>query len=478
MRLLQISIPEDQREEIVDLLRDHQFGYTILPEAGEQEGRVLIQFVVPADAVEHILDEFEEVGFDRRAFTVSLNAEFAHFAHVDEVQDRWGQTPNRIAPDALRSKAKDLRLNTRSYLWMMVLSAIVATAGILLSSPAVVVGSMVIAPIVSPMLTASVGAVRNDRDMLFRSIYMQAIGLGVAIATGALFAWLIKEFQVVPVRLALAQMELLSLRISPSILSIAIGLSAGAAGAYGLATKGNVTIVGVMIAAALIPTAAAVGIGLAWANLVVALGALLLLALTIIAVNVGGIVMLFYLDYRPDHVNESLFAIHTPWQAFRVGGTLLSVAAVVVLVGMGFLQQSSFERTVNSVTTEVLSQEAYRALDIQDVTIEYAAPGPLSNQPEVSLALSRSSDETFPKLPNVLDRRITEQTGRDVVVQVRYVDYNRSTVEKRVNPGSALSPVSVMKSKMSRMNGWQGTVDLFGAGRESHFGHPSVIEAV
>lgn len=427
MRLLQISIPEDQREDIIDILRDHQFGYTLLQEAGEQEGHYLLQFIVPADAVEHILNEFEEVGFDRREFTVSINAEFAHFEHVDEVQDRWGQTPNRIAPDALRSKAKDLRLNTWSYLWMMVLSAIVATAGILLSSPAVVVGSMVIAPIVSPMLTASVGAVRNDRDMLLRSVHMQAIGLGVAILTGALFAWLIKELHFVPVNLALEQMELLSLRISPSILTVAIGLSAGAAGAYGLATKGRVTIVGVMIAAALIPTAAAVGIGLAWTNFVVAIGALLLLVLTIIAVNAGGIAMLFYLDYRPDHVNESITTVDTVKQGLRVGGTLLAVLIVIVIVGVGFLQQSSFERTVNSVTTDVLSQEPYQELSIMSVTIEYAGPGPLSNQPEVSIALSRRSDQTFPKLPNTLDRQITERTGRDVVVQVRYVDYERST---------------------------------------------------
>ncbi len=431
MRLLQISVSEDQRDAIVDILRDRQFGYTILPGGGEQEGQYLIQFVVPADAVEHILQEFEEIGYKKQTYTVSLNVEFANFEHVDEVQDRWGQTPNRIAPDALRSKAKDLRLNTRSYLWMMVLSAIVATAGILLGSPAVVVGSMVIAPIVSPMLTASVGAVRNDRDMLLRSLHMQAIGLGVAILTGALFAWLIKEFQAVPVRLALEQMALLSLRISPSILSIVVGISAGAAGAYGLATKGNVTIVGVMIAAALIPTAAAVGIGLAWTNFIVALGALLLLTLTIIAVNVGGMAMLFYLGYRPDHVNESLFAVDTPWQVVRVGGTLLSVAAVVGLVGMGFLQQSSFERTVNSATTDVLAQEQYQGLRVMEVTIEYVGPGLFSNDTEISVVLSRRADQTAPELPNVLDRQITERTGQEVVVQVQYVDYERSTASKR-----------------------------------------------
>ena len=119
---------------------------------------------------------------------------------------------------------------------MIILSAVVATAGLFLDTPAVVVGSMVIAPIVSPVVTADVGAVRNDRDMLVESLHMQLIGLVVAILVAAAFAWLLQEASVVPAGFDIAQMELLRACIAPSTLALAVGLTAGAAGAYGLAT--------------------------------------------------------------------------------------------------------------------------------------------------------------------------------------------------------------------------------------------------
>lgn len=429
MRLLQIAVPEDQRETIVDALRDRQLGFVVLDEGGE-DGKVLIQFVSPADAVEHVLNDLVEAGYDREGYTVSLDAEFASFRNVDEVQNRWAKTPNKIAPATLRSKAKDMRRNTRSYLWMMVFSAVVATAGLLLSSPAVVVGAMVIAPIVSPALTASVGTVRNDQEMVVDSIHQQALGLGVAIVIATLFSLLVKETHVVPQTLAIEQMELMSLRLSPSVLGAVVALFAGAAGAYGLATKGQVTIVGVMIAAALIPTAAAVGIGLAWVNTLVAVGALVLLVLNIIAVNIGGTAALFYLGYRPDQVDESLLTFEDATETLVVGGTILLVVATVVATGGVFYSQSSFERAVNEAVTDVLNGDEYSGLDVSSITVEQATPVVIANDTTVTITLARTSDQAFPDLPNRLDRRITEETGRDVVVQLQFVDYERSNVSR------------------------------------------------
>lgn len=425
MRLIRISVPEEQQAPIVEIIREQDFGYTVTAGAGDKVDDVVITFLVPADAVEHVLADLAEVGFDKSTYTVSIDAEFANFGRVDEVQNRWGKTPNRLAPDALRSKAKDLRRNTRSYLWMMVLSAVVATAGLLLSSPAVVVGSMVIAPIVSPALTASVGAVRNDRDMFLSSIHMQALGLGVAIVTATVFGWLIKQIDAVPSALAIEQMGLIALRVSPSILAITVGLAAGAAGAYGLATKGDVTIVGVMIAAALIPTAGAIGIGLAWGRLVVAVGALLLLVLSMISVNLGGAFILWYLGYRPDSVDQSIFSYDTPYQGIVVAGTLLLILATAVIAGAAFYQQSSFERSVNDAVGDVLDQEEYEDLLVMSTSIEYRAPI-VSDKTTVSVTLARTSAREFDELPNRLAQSISGQANQNVAVQVRFVDIEQS----------------------------------------------------
>jgi len=364
---------------------------------------------------------------DPASYTVSLNAEFAIFPGIDEVQEKWGNTPNQIAPRTLRSKAKDLRLNTRSYLWMMLLSTVLATAGLLLNSSAVVVGSMVLAPLVSPMLTASVGAVRDDRDMVAASLYLQVVGLGTAVVGAVLLATLIRHSGAVPGTLSLRTIQVIGSRVSPSILSIAVGLASGAAAAFGLATKGNVSIVGVMIAAALIPSAAAAGIGVAWGQFVIAGGAILLLALNVVLINVSGFAMLWYLGYRPDDIDESMFDIGSLREAATVGGVVLAAALVVLAVGTGFVLQSSFERSVNDVVTDTLDDDQFSGLAVEGVTIEYVAPGPFDSGPvQVSVVLARTTDRSFPDLPGLLDRRITERTGREVTVRINYVDYESS----------------------------------------------------
>ena len=157
MRLVQVVVPDEKREQFFSTLRDREMGVSAMKEISGDTERTLISFIVPADAVEHILNDLQEIGLEEAWYMVSVETEFATFEGVDAVQDRWAKTPNKVAPRTLRSKAKDMRLNTRSYLWMMVLSAVVAVSGILVASPAVVVGSMIIAPIVSPTLAVSIG---------------------------------------------------------------------------------------------------------------------------------------------------------------------------------------------------------------------------------------------------------------------------------------------------------------------------------
>jgi uncharacterized hydrophobic protein (TIGR00341 family) len=438
MRLLQISVADERRDAVLEVLREGEFGYSVSEGAADQADRTQISFVLPADAVEEVLADLEAVGFEREAYTVSIKTEFAQFEHVDDVQNRWGNSPNRLAPAALRSKSKDLRRNTRSYLWMMILSAVVAAAGIFVGSPAVVVGSMVIAPIVSPVLTADVGVVRDDRDMLIESVHMQLLGLATAVLTAAAFAWFARRLDLVATEIAVSHLQLMNVRISPSILALVVGLAAGAAGAYGLATKGQVTIVGVMIAAALIPTAAATGIGIAWGEAVVAAGALLLLVVSIVGVNAGGAAMLFYLGYRPDDVDESVFTFEGPWQAAVVVGTLLLVVGVVGVTGVGFAQQHAFEQSVNGAISDVLADEEYDALAVRSTTIEYTAPL-VSDRTVITITLTRTSDESFPDLPDALADAVSERSGRDVLVQVQYVDFQRSTVSSGDDASAAVA---------------------------------------
>jgi len=440
MRLVQVVVPDENRDAIVSALREQELGVSTTAETSGEGDRTLVSFIVPADAVEHVLDELRDIGLEDEWYIVSIETEFASYEGVDEVQNRWAKTPNRVAPRTHRSKAKDMRRNTRSYLWMMALSTVIATAGLLIGSPAIVVGSMVLAPIVSPMLTASVGLVRDDQRMVFDSIRSQAVGLGLAVVGATAVSWLLKSVLAVPGELAVGNVELIAIRFSPSILSVVVGLAAGAAGSFSLATKGQVSIVGVMVAAALIPTAAAAGIGFAWGRPAVGVGSTVLLTMTIVAVNIGAYLTFKYMGYEPDEVDRGVFTTNGLRRTAVLATTVVLVVAVVGAVGVGTYQQVTFERSVNAAATEVLQRPAYDGLGVVSITAEYVGIGPLFEPSTVTVTLSRSSNRAYRGLPNDFARAIDNRTGERVTAQVRYRDYDRSNVSTgaRAQPNTVL----------------------------------------
>lgn len=73
----------------------------------------------------------------------------------------------------------------------------------------------------------------------------------------------------------------------------------------------------------------------------------------------------------------------------------------------------------------MLNREPYRELEVRSSTIEYGIAG-FGDRPTVTLTLTRTSGPAFPDLPQVLDREIIDRTGRDVIVQVQFVDYHQS----------------------------------------------------
>lgn len=246
---------------------------------------------------------------------------------------------------------------------MTVLSALVATAGLLLDSPAVVVGSMVIAPQISAALTGTVGLVLDDRDMIRDGLSSLAIGLVVAIAAAFAFAWAVRFSGAVPSTIDVTAITQVQNRISPGLLALVVGVCAGAAGAFGLATAIPVSLVGVMIAVALIP--AAVGIGLAWSHGSVALGAFVLVAVTAASILLAGLAVFWYLGYRPDGWSRGRLL---PNLSRNRVGTLVVVLALgtVAVAGAGIVlgQHVGFENDVHDEVRTVLDDDEYARLEL------------------------------------------------------------------------------------------------------------------
>ncbi len=167
------------------------------------------------------------------------------------------------------------------YIFMTMMSAGIAVLGLLLSSPAVVIGAMLISPLMSPILGLGFALALFDFAELRRSLTALTLGAGAAL----LFTTLI----VMASPLKAPTAEILA-RTHPNLFDLLVALFAALAGTYAIIRGRGETIVGVAIATALMPPLAVVGFGLATRNMPIMTGALALFVTNFVTIALAAMV--------------------------------------------------------------------------------------------------------------------------------------------------------------------------------------------
>lgn len=408
MRLIRLLADEDNLDEIAEILSENDVDFIVTPGDQDSPDSQVIEFPIPTDGVGLILDEIREAGLDDD-YIIVLNAQNANTPHIEDLQNRYATDYDPLRLPELRSKARDQSQDPLSYAAMIFLSAVIAAAGLLLSSPAIIIGSMVIAPLVGPVLTATVGIIANDRSMFIDSIRVQALGLLAGVLGAIVFSLAIKFVGLAPTSLDITSLELISLRTAPAPISIIVGAAAGAAAAFGLTTKGSNALVGVMIAAALIPAAATVGVALVWNEYLIALGSGLLLVSTMAVVNLAMFLVLWVL-YRNQDTGELSFADQTPSRAALVTAILIIAAAATT--GVAVSQQALFHQTVTHEVDSVLDNPAYAGVSSVSVQTGYAGIGSsLASSRKTATVTVSTSNNTYPNLADRLRNHVQSRSG-------------------------------------------------------------------
>ncbi len=425
MRLVQLTVPTGKRETILETLDERGIDYVLTDEDSSREYTAVVYFPLPDAAVEPVLDELQEVGVDEDAYTVVVDAETVvsrRFQALREEYEGGDVESDRISRQELQAEADDLTPTFPVYAVMTIISAIVATAGLLLDSPAVVVGSMVIAPLIGPALGASVGTVIDDEELFTESVTYQIIGVVLAIGAAAVFALLARMTNIVPPGLVLSNVGEISERLAPDLLSLAIALGAGVAGVVSIATGTSVALVGVMIAAALIPPAGVAGIALAWGQPAAAIGATVLVLVNLLSVNLAGLLTLWYVGYRP----ENLFRMGETEQRLRqriVGLVVIVLVFAVFLGGITYAsyEAGNFEQDAREAVESTLSQEQYEAFQLLDFEVMMGDDYPFRSPEKVVVTIGGPPDESVPELAETLNERVNRHADGSVTVEVRYV---------------------------------------------------------
>ena len=423
VRLVQLTVPTGSREAILSVLEDRGIDYVVTDEVSNRDYTAVVYFPLPGPAVEKVLDELRDEGIEEDAYTVVVDAETVISRRFAELQEEYAENSvetDRISRQELQAEARDLTPTFDVYVTLTVVSAVVATAGLLIDSPAVVVGSMVIAPLIGPALGASVGSVIDDEELFRNSLRYQAIGVVVAILSAAVFAWFVRVTNIVPPGLDLMAVDEIAERLAPDLLALAVALGAGVAGVVSISTGIGVALVGVMIAAALIPPAAAAGIAIAWGEPTAAIGSTALVFVNVLSVNLAGLLTLWYAGYRP----EDLWDLGPAEQKVRRRVASLVVIVFVFAIFLGGLTYVSFvtatfEQDAHDEIDAALEDEPdYRLLDVE---VETDEDFPFREPERVIVTVGAPPGEADPDVAAEIRDRI-HQHDEDVAVEVRFVD--------------------------------------------------------
>lgn len=166
----------------------------------------------------------------------------------------WLRISQQDRPRVYRQVYASADISSATYWAEIVLSAGIATFGLVLNSPAVIIGAMLISPLMGPIMATGMAVAVGDLYLAIKAVVSLAIRIGVAVGLSGLIVWLLPFHS--------ATGEILA-RTNPNLLDLGVALCSGLAGSIAVSRAGGAggvtTLPGVAIAVALMPPYAPLG---------------------------------------------------------------------------------------------------------------------------------------------------------------------------------------------------------------------------
>ena len=329
-RLIQIVVPADKAEQMREILTRAE-----AVESWHDSSEAVRVFAVhvPAERVEAVLDPIQAAlgaveGF--RAFVLPLEAALPRPPEPEEASaeaepDAAPAEPasSRISREELHADLSEHARITRIFLAMVSLSTIVAAVGLSRNNAAIVIGAMVMAPLLGPNMALALATTLGDAKLASQALRTTFAGLLLAVVVALLCGFLLR---IDPQSTEIASRTF----VGPGDLVVA--LAAGIAGALAFTTGVPASLVGVMVAVALLPPLVVCSMLLAGGHMGESLGALLLLLCNVISINLAGVGTFLFQGVSPRRWWDAERSKRMSRRALAVWITLLVIVAVLIFL--------------------------------------------------------------------------------------------------------------------------------------------------
>jgi uncharacterized hydrophobic protein (TIGR00341 family) len=305
MKTVEVITDKGHMDTIVGLAEQYDAVDCWLGSEGE-DGRQSIRLLIKTDVIQTVLDRLQSLLGGTENSHIIVQATEVVLPKVGEAEKDEGEARKKKATyreEIYNAIANETKFNSH-YFALVVLSTLVAAIGLVENNVAVIIGAMVIAPLLGPNLAFGLATALGDRELAGQSFMSIVLGLLLAIGLSFLLGLVWPP--------ALNSPELMS-RTTVGLDSIALALASGAAAVMSLTSGVSSVLVGVMVAVALLPPAATVGLMLSVGHVNLAEGAALLLAVNIVSVNLAAKLVFLIKGVRPRTWLEQKKAKQSMW---------------------------------------------------------------------------------------------------------------------------------------------------------------------
>lgn len=246
---------------------------------------------------------------------------------------------------------------SKEFLALLFASCLIATFGLFAGSTATIIGAMLVAPLMMPILGFALATIWGDIRLLWRSLATLVMGTVLVLLVSAVLAAAVPGVEVT---------SEIQARTNPSLFDILIAVASGLIGGYAFVNpRISASIAGVAIAVALMPPLCVVGIGIGLGDSRLAIGALLLYSSNLIGISLAASFVFWRLRVHPPLATEQEVGSRA-----RRNVIATAVLLVAIAVPLGYFMQRTLElkrqqTQVHEVVIEELPGSEILSLDVR-----------------------------------------------------------------------------------------------------------------
>jgi uncharacterized hydrophobic protein (TIGR00341 family) len=289
LRLIECYIPKHIFAGLDGIVKDDQLDI-IWTHVEEEANYTLIRILTTLKSTEKIVDKLNNQYGGSKFRIIVFQPTTTVPEVIEEPTEKNGNIPERLSRQEIYGKMYETTNISKEYFLMIVLSAIVASIGIWKNDVAVIIGSMIIAPLLSPNIALSYSITVADSNLAKKSIKNLLLGTGIVLILSIVLGHFL------PITPANPQ---ISSRMNLDIEQVIIALAAGIVGAISTISGISSAVVGVMIAIALLPPLVAFGLSVGAGYYIESIPILLLFIANIISINLSSVLLFFLYGISP-----------------------------------------------------------------------------------------------------------------------------------------------------------------------------------